>query len=297
MDRGAEIANLLRSRRARLSPDQVGLPGDGRVRRVSGLRRDEVARLAGISTEYYTRLEQGRAINPSQEVIEALACALCLDSSEREHLADLFARPAITRRAPNGVQRVRPGLYLLLQTLEHVPAFVVGRRTDILASNRLARGILTDFEALPAARRNLARYYLLDPEARRRTGDWQRVAAETVAMLRLEAGRYPGDRRLADLIGELTVGSPEFPGWWNDHRVLRRTHGAKHYCHPLVGDLHFSYESLRLPDDPDQTLCVYAVEPGSPTQRALQLLASWTTSRLEAAPPRPAAARPSTSTD
>jgi transcriptional regulator with XRE-family HTH domain len=285
MERRAEIADLLRSRRARLSPDEAGLPGDGRARRVPGLRRDEVARLAGISTEYYTRLEQGRATNPSREVIEALASALCLDSSEREHLSDLLGRPAAARLAPSGVQRVRPGLYLMLQTLEHVPAFVMGRRTDILASNSLAREVITDFEALPAPRRNLARYYLLDPEARERTGDWRRAAAETVAVLRLEAGRYPTDRRLADLIGELTVGSPEFPGWWDDHHVLRRTHGSKHYRHPLVGDLHFSYESLQPPGDLDQTLCVYNVEPGSPTQHALRLLGSWATPRREAARP------------
>jgi transcriptional regulator with XRE-family HTH domain len=274
MDRSRELADFLRSRRARITPDRTGLPADGRARRVPGLRRDEVARLAGVSTEYYTRLEQGRAGNPSPEVVEALARALELDPAEREHLTDLLARPA--RRAPVSPQRVRPGLHLMLRTLDHVPAFVVGRRTDILAANRLARTVLTDFEALPVPQRNLARYYLLDPAARERTGDWERIAAETVAMLRLEAGRYPGDRRLADLVGELTLRCPEFSTWWNDHRVLRRTHGSKRYYHPLVGELHFSYESLQPPGDPDQTLCVYNVEPGSPTEEALRLLADWT---------------------
>lgn len=275
-DRGNELADFLRTRRARVTPDQAGLPDDGRARRVPGLRRDEVARLSGVSTEYYTRIEQGRAQNPSPEVVEALAAALRLDPSEREHLTDLLARPAPARRAPAAPQRVRPGLHLMLQTLDHVPAFVLGRRTDVLASNRLAREVLTDFEALPAPRRNLARYYLLDPEARERVGDWERIAAETVAILRLEAGRSPQDRRLADLVGELTLKSPEFSGWWNDHRVLRRTHGAKRYRHPLVGDLHFSYESFQVPGDRDQTLCVYNVEPGSDTARALRLLAGWT---------------------
>ncbi|MGW2148675.1 helix-turn-helix transcriptional regulator [Nonomuraea bangladeshensis] len=274
MDRSRELADFLRSRRARITPDRTGLPADGRARRVPGLRRDEVARLAGVSTEYYTRLEQGRAGNPSPEVVEALARALELDPAEREHLTDLLARPA--RRAPVSPQRVRPGLHLMLRTLDHVPAFVVGRRTDILAANRLARTVLTDFEALPVPQRNLARYYLLDPAARERTGDWEQIAAETVAMLRLEAGRYPGDRRLADLVGELTLRCPEFSTWWNDHRVLRRTHGSKRYHHPLVGELHFSYESLQPPGDPDQTLCVYNVEPGSPTEEALRLLADWT---------------------
>ncbi|MFG3115534.1 helix-turn-helix transcriptional regulator [Streptomyces sp. NPDC048197] len=275
-DRSRELADFLRTRRARITPDQAGLPADGRVRRVPGLRRDEAARLAGVSTEYYTRLEQGRAHNPSPEVLEALARALQLDAAEREHLTDLLARPVPARRAPAGPQRVRPGLHLMLQTLDHVPAFILGRRTDVLASNRLAREVLTDFDALPATRRNLARYYLLDPEARVRVGDWERIAAETVAILRLEAGRHPDDRRLADLIGELTLKSPEFSAWWNDHRVLRRTHGTKHYHHPLVGDLAFSYESFQVPGDAEQTLCVYNVEPASDTAQALRLLTSWT---------------------
>ncbi|MFI9273542.1 helix-turn-helix transcriptional regulator [Kitasatospora sp. NPDC052896] len=275
MDRSSEIADFLRSRRARITPDRAGLAADGRTRRVPGLRRDEVARLAGMSTEYYTRLEQGRAGTPSPEVVEALVGALQLDPAEREHLTDLLARPTRACRSPIGPQRVRPGLYLMLQTLEHVPAFVIGRRTDVLAANRLARAVLTDFDALPATQRNLARYYLLNPDARDRVADWAQIAAETVAMLRLEAGRHPHDRRLADLVGELTLRSPEFTTWWNDHRVLRRTHGSKHYRHPVVGDLHFTYEALQPAGDPDQTLCVYTAEPGSATAESLRLLSSW----------------------
>ncbi|MEY9861703.1 transcriptional regulator with XRE-family HTH domain [Catenulispora sp. GAS73] len=288
MDRATEIADFLRSRRAGITPDQAGLPFDGRVRRVPGLRRDEVARLAGVSSEYYTRLEQGRAGNPSPEVVAAVADALRLDDTEREHLADLLtpraaraasaaSASAAQRRAPNRsrVQQVRPGLYLMLATLEQVPAFIMGRRTDILAANRLARVVITDFDAIPAPRRNLARYLLLDPQARERVGDWERIAAETVAMLRFEAGRYPHDRQLADLIGELTVHCPEFTHWWSDHRVLRRTHGAKSYRHPVVGELHFSYESFQVPGDAEQMLCVYTVEPGSDSAQALQMLASW----------------------
>ncbi|MFI6250694.1 helix-turn-helix transcriptional regulator [Streptomyces sp. NPDC051016] len=274
MDRSSEIAAFLRSRRAGLTPDRAGLPADGRTRRVPGLRRDEVARLAGVSTEYYTRLEQGRVGSPSPGVVEALARALQLDPSEHEHLTNLLARPTAARRGPAPQQRVRPGLYLQLQTLDHVPAFVLGRRADVLASNRLAREILTDFDALPAPRRNLARYYLLDPEARERVVDWEQVAAETVATLRLEAGRHPHDRRLADLVGELILTSPEFSTWWNDHRVLGRTHGTKSYRHPLVGELQFSYESFRPLGDPDQTLCVYNAEPDSPTAHALRLLSA-----------------------
>jgi transcriptional regulator with XRE-family HTH domain len=276
MDRSRELADFLRSRRARLTPDRAGLPPDGRARRVPGLRRDEVARLAGVSTEYYTRLEQGRAGNPSPEVLEALVGALQLDAAEREHLTDLLSRPTPARRGPSSPQRVRPGLHLMLRTLDQVPAFILGRRTDVLACNSLGRAVLTDFDALPAPRRNLARYYLLDPEARERVGDWERIAAETVAMLRLEAGRYPHDRQLADLVGELMLQSPEFTTWWNDHRVLRRTHGSKSYHHPVVGDLHFCYESFQVPGDSEQTLCVYNVEPDSPTAEAMLLLSSWT---------------------
>ncbi|UED84889.1 helix-turn-helix domain-containing protein [Streptomyces profundus] len=268
------IADFLRSRRARITPERAGLPADGRIRRVPGLRRDEVARLAGVSTEYYTRLEQGRARNPSPEVREALAGALHLDAAEREHLADLLSRHR-PRRAPTAPQRVRPGVRLMLETLERVPAFVLGRRTDVLAANALARAVLTDFDALPANRRNVARYYLLDPSARATVGDWELLASETVAMLRLEAGRYPQDRLLADLIGELTLGCPEFTTWWNDHRVVRRTHGSKTYHHPLAGELSFSYESFLVPGDSEQTLCVYNVEPGSRTEKSLAMLASW----------------------
>ncbi|MEU5710011.1 MULTISPECIES: helix-turn-helix transcriptional regulator, partial [Streptomyces] len=277
MDRSSEIAAFLRTRRARVSPESAGLPADGRTRRVPGLRREEAARLAGVSTEYYTRLEQGRAAHPSPEVVDALARALRLDAAEREHLTNLLARPG-ARRAPVNPQRVRQGLHLMLQTLDEVPAFVIGRRTDVLASNPLARAVLTDFEALPVQRRNLARYYLLDPEARERTADWEQIAAETVAMLRLEAGRCPQDRRLADLIGELTLKSPEFSTWWNDHRVLRRSHGTMRYRHPLVGDLHFSYESLQPPGDDNQTLCVYLPQPDTTTAESLRILSSWATS-------------------
>ncbi|MDX2642322.1 helix-turn-helix transcriptional regulator [Streptomyces sp. PA03-1a] len=288
MDTRSELADFLRTRRSRLTPDQAGVPEDGRTRRVPGLRREEVARLAGVSTEYYIRLEQGRAGNPSPEVLEALGGALHLDATEREHLKDLLARPsAATRRAPTGPQRIRPGLLLMLETLQHVPAYVLGRRTDVLASNRLARAVLTDFDALPVPARNLARYYLLDPSARQTVGGWERIAAETVGILRLEAGRRPHDRQLADLVGELMLRSPEFTTWWNDHRVLRCTHGARAHHHPVVGDLHFVFESFPVPGDAEQTLYVYNVEPGSPTEQALRLLESWNAPAPDHRPIRP----------
>jgi transcriptional regulator with XRE-family HTH domain len=285
MDRGTEIADFLRTRRARLTPDRAGLRDDGRVRRVPGLRRDEVARLAHMSTEYYTRLEQGRAANPSPEVLDALASALRLDEAERQHLLDLLGRPRPRKRPPTA-QRVRPGLLLTLQSLESVPAFVFGRRTDVLASNRLAREVLTDFEAKPAAERNLARYILLDPQAPERMHEWERAASDTVAMLRFDAGRHPEDRRLSDLLGELTMRCPDFSRWWNEHHVMIRTHGVKRYRHPLVGDLEFHYEAFPVPGDPEQTMCVYNAEPGSATAEALRLLESWTSPRTAEREPR-----------
>ncbi|HLU30059.1 MAG TPA: helix-turn-helix transcriptional regulator [Glycomyces sp.] len=285
MDRGTEIADFLRTRRARLTPDRAGLSDDGRVRRVPGLRRDEVARLAHMSTEYYTRLEQGRAGNPSPEVLDAVASALRLDDAERQHLLDLFERRR-PRKAPPVAQRVRPSLLLTLQSLDGVPAFIFGRRTDVLAANRLAREVLTDFEAKPAAERNLARYVLLDPQAPERMHEWERAASDTVAMLRFDAGRHPEDRRLSDLIGELTMRCPDFGRWWDEHHVMVRTHGVKRYRHPLVGDLEFHYEAFPAPGDPEQTMCVYNVEPGSATTEALRLLESWTSPRAAEREPR-----------
>lgn len=279
----AALGEFLRSRRSRLAPDDAGLVPDGRRRRVPGLRRDEVARLAGVSTEYYTRLEQGRSGNVSAEVVAALARALHLDETEREHLTHLSGRPP-SRRASAPAQRVRPGLYRLLDTLEHVPAFVVGRRLDVLASNRLARAVITDFDAMPAPKRNFARFLFLDSAARELYPNWESLAAETAAILRLEAGQRPNDRQLADLVGELTLRCPEFSGWWNDYQVLRRTHGTKVHNHPEFGELIFAYEVLQLPGDPDQSLCIYNAEPGSRTEEALRLLGSWTAEARVSAP-------------
>jgi transcriptional regulator with XRE-family HTH domain len=277
MKQNAELGEFLRSRRARLQPGDAGIAPDGRARRVAGLRREELARLAGISTEYYTRLEQGRAGNVSEEILHALAEALRLDPTERTHLINLASTATGTprRRVPERPQRVRAGLRQLLETLDHVPAFILGRRTDVLAANRLAHIVLTDFDALPATQRNYARFLLLDPVARERCLDWERTAAETVAMLRLDAGRHPHDRQLTALIGELSVHSPQFPAWWADHQVRERTHGIKRYHHPLVGDISFHYECLSPPDDPDQTLCVYTAGPEPADRDNLTLLANW----------------------
>ncbi|MFC4117173.1 helix-turn-helix transcriptional regulator [Nonomuraea zeae] len=272
------LAEFLRSARARLSPHEAGLdePLLGR-RRVSGLRREELARLAGVSVDYYTRLEQGRSRSASPEVLDALATALHLGDAEREHL-HLLARPmpAQRRRRPRP-QRVHAATWRLLETLEAArrPAFVLGRRLDVLAHNRLAGRLITDFRALPAAERNQARFIFLDPHARELYKNWAAVAADTAAMLRRDAGRHPDDPALSALVGDLSIHSQEFRRHWSDNMVHQRTTGSKDYHHPLVGDLTITYQALTPADDPDQTLFIYDVEPGSPSETALHLLAQW----------------------
>jgi transcriptional regulator with XRE-family HTH domain len=267
-----ELREFLRSRRARLAPEAVGLdPGPGH-RRVPGLRREELAQLAGVSVDYYVRLEQGRNTSVSTSVLDAIARALRLDDHETAHLFDL-ARPSAARRSQP--QRVRAGVRVLLDSLE-TPAFVLGRRLDVLATNRMARALLCDFDALPARERNHARWVFLNPDARERYADWEAVARDNVAVLRMDAGRHPDDDELSALIGELSIKSAEFAHWWAAHDVLRQTHGTKRYRHPVVGELTIFYEALPLPDDADQTLFVYSAEPGSPSSEALALLSSWT---------------------
>jgi transcriptional regulator with XRE-family HTH domain len=282
-----ELGEFLRSRRARLRPADVGLPDRGH-RRVPGLRREELAMLAGVSTDYYVRLEQGRKITASADVLDAIARALQLDEAERSHLYDL-AKPRPPRRSPSRPQRVRPGVQLMIDRLD-TPAFVLGRRMDVLATNRLCRALLTDFDAMPPAERNHARWVFLDPRARELYVDWETVARENVAILRMDAGRYPDDERLAALVGDLSLKSPEFARWWADHDVLVRGHGTKRYRHPTVGEIEISYEALQLADE-DQTLFVYNTEPGSASEQALALLDSWTASPNALASADPSTAR------
>ncbi|MFI5935374.1 helix-turn-helix domain-containing protein [Actinoplanes sp. NPDC051494] len=274
MELNADLREFLRSRRARIRPEDAGLPVPTRGRRVPGLRREELAQLAGVSVDYYIRLEQGRPLNPSATVLDALARALRLDDTERGHLFDLARTRRIARPRP---QRVPATVFQLLETLDAAasPALVVGRRMDILATNRMTRALIRDFNALPAARRNKARYLFLDPAARDLYADWPKVAAETVAVLRLDAGRHPGDETLSALVDELATKCPEFRTWWADHQVLVRTSGAQSYRHPVVGDLTIDFQALQLPEDPEQTLFVYTAKPLSPSHEALKLLASW----------------------
>jgi transcriptional regulator with XRE-family HTH domain len=272
-----ELAEFLSTRRARLTPDEVGLGGAETRRRVPGLRREELARLAGVSVDYYTRLEQGRSRSASVDVLDALATALRLDDAERQHLHDLGRpRPAQRKRRPRP-QVVDPATLRLLELLDEVcsPAFVLGRRLDVLAHNRMAGALITEFRELPAAQRNQARFVFFDPHARELYADWAQVARDTVAMLRFDAGRNPHDERLSALVGELSIHSTEFRTWWSEHEVHRRTTGTKAYHHPLVGDLTVRYQALNPSGDPDQTLFVYSTEPRSSSETALRLLAGW----------------------
>lgn len=276
MEPNEELKEFLRSRRARLDPLTVDGTRAG-TRRVPGLRREEVAHLAGVSPDYYSRLEQGRAAHASDEVLDAVARALRLDGTERAYLFQIARAPRRTaRRAPARVQKVRAGVRRVLETLDDTtPAFVFGRRMDVLAANRLARALMTDFEALPPRERNMLRYTFLDESTRELYAEWETVAKDNVGSLRLDAARHPDDPLLAELVGELSVKSPEFRRWWADHNVRERSHGSKRFHHPIVGDLTIDYECMPLPGDPDQILCIYTTAAGSPSETAIRLLANW----------------------
>ena len=272
-----ELADFLQRARGQQDPQRAGLPADSRVRRVPGLRREEVALLAGVSTDYYARLEQGRRIVPSPAVIDALVRALDLGPAGRAHLEDLIGigPSASSRRPPPGGQRVRPGLNQLLDRLDGVPALVLGRRSDVLAANRLARALFADFERMRPPDRNYARWIFLDTDARALFVDWEQQARAAVESLRLDLGANPTDRCTTALVADLRAQSPEFDRWWNEHRVYQRTYGTKRLRHPVVGDLTVDYETLTLPGDSDTTVFVYSTEPNSASQRALDLLVSW----------------------
>jgi transcriptional regulator with XRE-family HTH domain len=273
----SELAEFLSARRALLTPEDAGLDEPGTRRRVPGLRREELARLAGVSVDYYTRLEQGRSRSASADVLDALAAALQLNDAERAHLHHLAKPKPAQRKRRSRPQTVDPTTLRLLDLLDQVysPAFVLGRRLDVLAHNRLAGALITEFRELPAPLRNQARFVFFDPHARELYADWDEVAADTVAMLRLDAGRYPEDDKLSALVGELSIRSEEFRSWWSNHTVKRRTVGTKAYHHPLVGDLTVTYQALNPSGDPDQVLFVYTTEPGSTDETALRLLANW----------------------
>lgn len=282
LDRRAELSEFLRSRRARLKPEDVGLPDFGRHRRVPGLRREELAQLAGVSVAYYTRLEQGNGQNVSGEVLGAIASALRLTHAEQAHLMHL-AKPKRHRKKPSArQQRVRGALGRLLDTMDGVPAYVVGRRSEILAWNRMAAAVFGDWSRLPPPERNWARLVFLDPEYRELFVEWDQKASDIVSYLRMDAGCHPDDPRLSALVGELSVKSEEFRRLWARHDVKEKTHGVKRVQHPLVGELSLAFETFTLPDDAEQSVVAYHAEPGSASAEALQLLASWGTDATRA---------------
>ncbi len=273
-----EVKDFLVSRRARVTPDRVGLPG-GPGRRVPGLRRAEVAMLAGVSVEYYAKLERGDLVGASDAVLEAIAEALLLDDAEREHLFDL-AREAnaspVRRRRTAPHRSVRPGMQWALDGFTAGPAFVRNGRMDVLAENQLFRGLYQDAYARPERPVNLARFTFLQQEQSRAFyPDWDGAADINVAILRTEAGRNPHDAALQQLVGELSTVSEEFRARWGAHDVRHHAHGAKFFRHPLVGDLHLVYEAMEPMTDPGLNLLVYTAEPGSGTEASLRLLASW----------------------
>ncbi|MEV0615635.1 helix-turn-helix transcriptional regulator [Nonomuraea sp. NPDC050404] len=290
MNHRDEIRDFLVSRRAKISPAQAGLAPGGR-RRVPGLRREEVAVLAGVSTDWYTRLEKGHITGVSTDVLNAVARALQLDDAERAHLFDL-ARAAGTGPSPRRpVRKVRPGLQRMLDAMTDAPAIIRNGRMDLLAANRLghamywpvyrsripapapARGSRSDPARTPPA--NIARFQFLDPAGPEFFPDWDGSADITVALLRTEAGRDPYNSDLTQLIGELSTRSDDFRARWARHNVRLHHAGTKAYHHPAIGDLSLDYESMDLHADPGLNLTVYTAAPDTPSHDALRLLASW----------------------
>ena len=278
MDNRDEVRDFLTTRRERLTPEQAGVPFFGGRRRVKGLRREEVAMLAGMSTDYYTRLERGNLTGVSQSVLEALARALRLDEAERAHLFDLAdtAQGSVTARpSRRSASRagVRPGIQRVLDTIQ-APAYARNGRMDILATNRLGRALFADAVGAGGGF-NLARYLFLDPRSPDFYLEWPTVAADCVAALRTEAGRNPYDRGLTDLVGELSTRSEQFRTWWATHNVKLHYTATKTMRHAIAGDLELTGEALHLPGDPGLTLITYTWEPASATEQALTFLASW----------------------
>lgn len=276
MDSRSEISSFLTSRRARLSPEQAGVPLFRGSRRVPGLRREEVAQLAGVSPDYYARLERGKVAGASREVLEAIARALQLDDDEREHLFDLvqITQHRSPRKATSNRTRVRPGIQRVLDSIE-TPALVQNARLDRLAFNRIGRAV----HSLPVDgsrdHYNYAQWLFLDSRARRFHRDYADAKHNVVALLHAASAQDPYDKDLIEIVGTLSTQSEEFRTMWASHDVFRYRSGAKLLTHSEVGDLEFGYESFELSTDPGLVMLVFTVEPGSPTAEAMQLLASW----------------------
>ncbi|GAA3369706.1 helix-turn-helix domain-containing protein [Streptomyces antimycoticus] len=271
-----DLGAFLKARRAQLAPQDLGLPETDSRRKVAGLRRQEVAQLAAISVDYYTRLEQGR-VRASASVLATLARALRLDDDQQKYLYELAGRSdARPRRRRGPAQRIRPAMRRLLDQLTGSPAVVLGKRMDILAWNVAAAALFTDFSVTPPGRRNYVRLLFTDPVVRALHREWEHDARDAVAALRMEAAADPDDPELAQLVGELSVQDADFRTWWAEHRVNNLSYGTKHYRHRLVGDLTLDCDVWSSPDGSGQRLMVLTAEPGSPSHDALRILTAWT---------------------
>jgi len=290
----ADIREFLSSRRARITPEQAGLPAYGGNRRVPGLRREEVAMLAGVSVDYYVRLERGDLAGASESVLDSLARTLQLDEAEREYLFDLARAAGPGRsRAPRPKTTVRPAVQQVLDAIGDAPAWVRNGRHDIIAANRLARALYSPVFDDPRRPVNTTRFAYLNPAAREFWRDYDQITHDAAAMLRLEAGRNPHDPDLIRLVGELSTQSELFRERWASRDVKFHRSGLKRLHHPVVGDLDLNYESMDLPSEPGLVLNVYTAPAGSPSADALKVLASWAATNAEALtadePSRPAA--------
>ncbi|MET8168499.1 helix-turn-helix transcriptional regulator [Streptomyces sp. NPDC005329] len=269
-----ELGEFLKARRAELSPRTVGLPDSDGRRRVAGLRREEVAVLASISTDYYTRLEQGR-IQPSESVLAALVRVLHLNDEQRDYLCGLAGREAARPRRRAG-QKVHPQLRLLLDDLTATPGIVLGRCMDILAWNPLAAALLnTDLEQVPEKQRNYVRLLFTEPSKKSLYADWEGNARSCVAHLRMQAAKFPDDPRLTSLVGELSVQDDDFRRWWGAHHVTASTGGTKVFHHPVAGELTLEWDMLIRSTDVDQQLVIWTAQPGTPSYDGLRFLSSW----------------------
>ena len=278
-----QIREFLTTRRAKVTPERAGLPTFGRHRRVSGLRREEVALVAGISVEYYTRLERGNARGVSDEVLDAVSRALQLDEAECAHLLDLVrsGNEEHALRRSTAPQRVRPSIQRVVDAMSDVAAFVHNGRLDILYANPLAAALHSELDRDPVRPANSARFLFLDTRARTFYPDWETVAHDVVAALHGEAGRNPYDRALSDLIGLLSTRSEDFRLRWASHDVRFHRSGTKRFHHPLVGDLTLAYESLEIPADAGLTLVTYSADPGSDSEARLRELERWSATRAK----------------
>lgn len=291
VDNRSDIREFLATRRARLTPPEVGLPDAGRRRRVPGLRREEVAVLAGVSTDWYTRLEKGHIKGVSEDVLDAVARALRLNAAERTYLFDLarVARARTSAPRPKARHEVSTEVQWMLDSMSGSAAFVADGRLDIIASNPLARALYSPVFEHDPARPNIARYQFLDPSATELFPDWNGAANVTVALLRTEAGRDPESKTMRELVGELSTVSEEFRTRWASHDVRLHVAGRKQFNHPATGVIDVAYHSMNLSTEGArlQVMTVYTAEPGSPSEERLRLLASWGASTTAPSSTRP----------